>query len=224
MIRSKSTRLPGPHVMISVADTGGGIPPEVLPRIFEPFFTTKKGDKGTGLGLSTVAGIVKHHRGFIDIKSESGQGTEFQVYLPAMDCAETEEAGPKEAALPTGHGELILVIDDEETVRELTKTTLESYGYRVVTAQDGLQGIARFRENQNEIKLLVTDTDMPYMDGLGAIRAIKELKPDIPVIIASGIKRDTSEFQQTDSIHLKGLAKPYSIDQLLMAVAMGLQH
>jgi len=215
---------PGPYIMISVEDTGSGIPPEVLPRIFEPFFTTKEGDKGTGLGLSTVAGIVKHHGGFIDIKTESGQGTEFQVYLPAMDSAETEEAESKEAAVPTGHGELILVIDDEETVRELTKTTLESYGYRVMTAQNGVQGIARFRENQNEIKLLVTDTDMPHMDGMGVVRAIRELKPDIPMIIASGTKRDTSELQQIDSIHLKGLPKPYSLDQLLMAVATGLRH
>jgi hypothetical protein len=215
---------PGPHVIISVADTGSGIPPAVLPRIFEPFFTTKEGDKGTGLGLSTVAGIVKHHGGFIDIKTDSGKGTEFQVYLPATDSAETEETESIEAALPTGHGELILLIDDEETVRELTKNTLESYGYRVMTAQNGLQGIARFRENQNEIKLLVTDTDMPYMDGMGVIRAIRELKPRVPMIIASGTKRDTSELPETGAIHLKSLAKPYSLDQLLTAVAEGLRH
>ena len=135
----------------------------------------------------------------------------------------TEEAEGKEAALPTGHGELILVIDDEESVRELTKTTLESYGYRVVTAQNGLQGIARFRERQNDIKLIVTDTDMPFLDGMGAIRAIKELKPDIPVIIASGSKRDKEQLKELDSMHLKNLGKPYSLDQLLMAVAMGLQ-
>jgi two-component system, cell cycle sensor histidine kinase and response regulator CckA len=215
---------PGSYVMVSVADTGSGIPPHVLPRIFEPFFTTKKGDKGTGLGLSTVVGIVKHHGGFIDIKTESGKGTEFKIHLPAIDSAKPAEAESKEAVLPTGRGELILVIDDEETVRELTKTTLESYGYRVVTAQNGLQGIARFRDNQDEIKLLVTDTDMPYMDGMAAIRAIKELKPDIPVIIASGSKSDTEELRRTDSISMKNLGKPYSLDQLLMAVAMGLQH
>jgi two-component system, cell cycle sensor histidine kinase and response regulator CckA len=215
---------PGPYVMISVADTGSGIPPEVLPRIFEPFFTTKKGDKGTGLGLSTVMGIVKHHGGFMDLKTESGKGTEFKIHLPAIDCAETEEAVPEEVVLPTGDGELILVIDDEETVRELTKTTLESYGYRVVTAQNGLQGVARFRENQDAIKLLVTDTDMPHMDGMGAISAIKELKPDLPVIIVSGSKRNLMEVQQTDSIQMKSLEKPYSLDQLLVAVALGLQN
>jgi two-component system, cell cycle sensor histidine kinase and response regulator CckA len=216
---------PGAYVMVSVADTGSGIPPEVLPRIFEPFFTTKTGDKGTGLGLATVSGIVKHHGGFIDIQTKSGKGTEFRVYIPAMNSAATAAAETKEAALPVGHGELILVIDDEESVRELTKTTLESYGYRVVTAQNGLQGIARFKENPNDIKLIATDTDMPYVDGLGAIRAIKELKPDIPVIIASGgSKSDTDEIRKVDSAHVKNLAKPYSLDQLLVAVAMGLQH
>jgi two-component system, cell cycle sensor histidine kinase and response regulator CckA len=215
---------PGRYVMISVADTGSGIPPEVLPRIFEPFFTTKKGDKGTGLGLATVAGIVKHHGGFIAIETESGKGTEFKIHLPAMDSAGIAEAAAKETVLPAGHGELILVIDDEESVRELTKTTLESYGYRVVTAQNGLQGIARFMENQEEIKLIITDTDMPQMDGMGAIRAIKEAKPDLPVIIASGSKRDPAELQKTDFVHLKYLEKPYSLDQLLLAVAAGLQH
>jgi two-component system, cell cycle sensor histidine kinase and response regulator CckA len=215
---------PGPYVMIAVADTGSGIPPEVLPRIFEPFFTTKKGDKGTGLGLSTVAEIVKHHGGFIDLKTETGKGTEFKIHLPAISTAEKEEVEPEEVVLPTGGGELILVIDDEETVRELTKTTLESYGYRVVTAQNGLQGIARFRENPHEIRLLVTDTDMPHMDGMGAITAIKELKPDLPIIIVSGSKRETADLQPNDSVQLKSLEKPYSLDQLLMAVALGLQN
>jgi two-component system, cell cycle sensor histidine kinase and response regulator CckA len=209
---------PGPYVMISVSDTGSGIPAEVLPHVFEPFFTTKIGDKGTGLGLSTVAGIVKNHGGFIQIETEPGQGTEFKIFLPANPKADVTEADTQEVALPSGHGELILVIEDEEAMRELTKTTLESYGYRVVTAQDGVQGIDRFKDHKDEIKLLVTDTDMPYLDGMGAIRAIKELKPDLPVIIASGSKRDTEQLRQLDIAQLKNLGKPYSLDQLLIAV------
>lgn len=215
---------PGRYVLLSVADSGSGIPPEVLPRIFEPFFTTKEAGKGTGLGLSTVAGIVKRHGGFIDLKTASGKGTEFKVYLPAQVACDTCQGERKESSLPSGRGELILVIDDEETVRELTKTTLESYGYRVVTAQNGLQGVARFRETPDEIKLLVTDTDMPHMDGMTAIRAIREIKPDLPCIIASGYNPDLDQDDKNDSILLKSLEKPYSLDQLLVAVDKGLHN
>jgi PAS domain S-box-containing protein len=214
---------PGPYVMISVGDTGSGIPPEFLPHIFEPFFTTKIGDKGTGLGLSTVAGIVKHHCGFIEVKTEPGKGSEFKIYLPANAPDKTAETEPQEVALPTGHGELILVIEDEVAVRELTKTTLESYGYQVVAAQNGVQGIDRFKEYKNEIRLLLTDTDMPYMDGMEVIRAIKELKPDLPMILASGSKRDTDQLRRSGIEHVKSLGKPYSLDELLVAVGAALE-
>ena len=126
--------------------------------------------------------------------------------------------------LPVGRGKLILVIDDEEALLGLTKNILQSSGYRVVTAQNGLQGVARFGENQDEIKLVITDSDMPEMGGMGVIRAIRELKPDIPIIIASGSEGDKEELQRIDPIHLKSLGKPYSIDQLLMAVDMALHH
>ncbi|HEY3913167.1 MAG TPA: response regulator [Verrucomicrobiae bacterium] len=215
---------PGPYVVLSVGDTGCGIPVEVLPRIFEPFFTTKLPDKGTGLGLSTVAGIVRHNGGCIDIKTEVGKGTEFKVYLrAAVTAAPPAEIPSLGADLPTGHGELILVIEDEEAVRELTKTTLETYGYRVVTAQDGEQGISRFKEHSRDIRVLVTDTDMPYLDGMGAVRAIKELRPDIPVIIASGSKYDTEQLQRIKREQYVNLGKPFSADQLLIAVGMAIQ-
>jgi two-component system cell cycle sensor histidine kinase/response regulator CckA len=209
----------GPYVMLSVADTGNGIPSDVLPKIFEAFFTTKMSDKGTGLGLSTVASIVKHHGGAISVTTEVGVGTEFRVHIPAID-ATSEEAVTKsdEVALPTGHGELILVIDDEEVVRELTKTTLENYGYRVVTAQNGLQGIARFEEHKNEVRVVVTDSDMPHLDGMAAIRAIKEIKPDMPVIFASASKCDTEQMRKTDLRQMTNLGKPFSLEQLLIAV------
>jgi two-component system, cell cycle sensor histidine kinase and response regulator CckA len=215
---------PGPHVVLSVADTGSGIPPEVLPRIFEPFFTTKLSDRGTGLGLSTVAGIVKNHGGCINIKTEIGKGTEFRIYFPAIEAAAEEPyAKPAAVTLPAGHGELILVIEDEEAVRELTKTTLESYGYRVVTAQNGVQGIARFEEHKHNVRALVTDTDMPYLDGMGAIQAIKEMRPDLPVIIASASKRDTEQMRKMDIQHLTNLGKPFSLEQLLIAVGMAIE-
>jgi len=214
---------PGLYVMVSVSDTGTGIPPEVLPRIFEPFFTTKT-EKGMGLGLSTVAGIIQHHGGFMDIQTEFGKGTEFKVYLPALDFTETEEAKSQEAAPPTGHGELILVVDDEEALLGLTKTMLESCGYQVITAPNGMQGIARFKEKAHEIKLLITDSDMPHLNGMGTIRAIRELNPNIPVIIASGYNQDTEELRKNDILHLKNLGKPYSLGQLLLAVSTSLRH
>lgn len=215
----------GPHVLISVEDTGSGIPSDVLPRVFEPFFTTKLPDKGTGLGLSTVASIVKHLGGGIHVETELGRGTKFNIYLPAIESGAGElEANPQEKALPTGHGELILVVEDEEAVCELTKTTLENYGYRVVTANNGVQGISRFEEYKDEVRALVTDTDMPYMNGMGAIHAIREMKPDIPVIIASGSKRDTEWMRRVETENVINLSKPFSVEQLLLAVGMAIPH
>jgi two-component system cell cycle sensor histidine kinase/response regulator CckA len=216
---SHSTNAPGAYVRLSVADTGTGIPPEVLGRMFEPFFTTKGPEKGTGLGLSTVASIVREHGGFIDVKTELGQGTEFRVYLPAVDVVDDVETTCPKADLPRGNGELILIIEDEEVVRELAKSTLENYGYEVITALNGLDGIARFEEHQQEIKLVIADTDMPSMDGLTAIGPMRRARPDLPVIVASGTKRDTVFFKRTDLNRLVNLDKPYTLEGLLTAVA-----
>jgi signal transduction histidine kinase/CheY-like chemotaxis protein len=212
---------PGSYLILSVADTGMGIPPEIMPRIFEPLFSTKAPDKGTGLGLSTVAGIVKSHNGFIQLHSEVGKGTEFNIYLPATKSAETNTVNEPKKALPTGHGELILIMDDEATVRHLARTTLQSYGYRVVTAISGLDGITTFGEFKQEIKLVVSDTDMPLLDGLAAVRAIQKLRPKIPIIITSGNRRDKDQLGDIDTTHLTILEKPYTVDQLLNAVAHG---
>jgi PAS domain S-box-containing protein len=216
---SQADAAPGRYVMLRVVDSGTGIPSDVLPKIFEPFFTTKEPDKGTGLGLSTVASIVKHHHGFVQVHSEMGKGTEFGIYLPAIESTEMTESKPHEIVLPTGHGEMILVMDDEEAVRTLAKTTLENYGYRVLTALNGLQGIARFEEYKDEIKVLVTDTDMPFMDGFSAIDSIQRLRPDISIIIASGAKRGLKDLQRIDTTHLTTLNKPYTVEQILNAVA-----
>lgn len=218
-----STIPPGAYVRLSVADTGAGIPNDVLPRIFEPFFTTKPPEIGTGLGLATVAGIVKRHHGFIEIQSEVGQGTKFSIYLPAAESAPAHEpAHPVE--LPAGSGELILLMEDEQAVRELAKTTLENYGYRVLTAAHGLEGLAHFKKHQEEIKLLVTDTDMPHLDGIKTIRAIQKVAPAIPIIFASGAKRDFDKLTDIDTSHLSSLNKPYTVDQLLRAVAKALSN
>jgi signal transduction histidine kinase/CheY-like chemotaxis protein len=214
----------GSYVILSVADTGAGIPPEVLPRIFEPFFTTKAPDKGTGLGLSTVAGIIKNHGGFIQLHSEVGKGTEFKIYLPASKSIETDKSNEPEKALPSGHGEMILLMDDEATVRQLAQTTLQNYGYRVLTAMSGLDGITTFEEHKAEIELLVSDTDMPLLDGIVAIRAIQKIKPEIPVIITSGAQRDEDQLKSIDTTHLTILEKPYTVEQLLNAAASAINQ
>jgi two-component system cell cycle sensor histidine kinase/response regulator CckA len=224
-IKSQSADIPpGCYVVLAVADTGTGIPPEVLPQIFEPFFSTKALDKGTGLGLSTVVGIVKNHNGFIQINSEVGKGTEFKIYLPISKSIEMDKSKEPEKALLVGHGELILIMDDEATVRQLAQTTLHNYGYRVLTAMGGVDGITTFDEYKHEIKLLVSDIDMPLLDGIVAIRAIRKLKPEIPVIITSGIRCDKDQLQRIDTTHLTTLEKPYTVEQLLNAVADGIRN
>jgi two-component system cell cycle sensor histidine kinase/response regulator CckA len=215
--------LPGPCVMLSVADTGGGIPPKVLSRIFEPFFTTKPPEQGTGLGLSIVARIMQNYGGRIGVHTEVGKGTEFRLYFPALESAAAAEAPGEKTSLPAGHGELVLLMEDEEAVRELTKISLEHFGYRVVTAPNGQQGLARFGEYREKIRVVITDMDMPEMNGLAAVRAIKEQSPDLPVIIASGTRQAPEELQRMQTERMTHLGKPYSLEQLLAGVAAALK-
>ncbi|MEW6208561.1 MAG: PAS domain S-box protein [Acidobacteriota bacterium] len=210
---------PGRYILIAVSDTGAGIPASIIDRIFEPFFTTKEQGKGTGLGLSTVLTIVKSHGGFINVYSEEGKGTEFNVYLRADEsqaAREAEEAGPE---LPIGHGELVLVVDDEAAVREITKSTLEAYGYRVVTAGDGTEAVALCAQHKDEIKVLLTDVMMPFMDGPATIRAVRKLNPRIKVIVSSGLKANGKAVEAASLGVKVFLSKPYTADKLLMALA-----
>ncbi|HWX20277.1 MAG TPA: ATP-binding protein [Candidatus Binatia bacterium] len=213
---------PGPCVLLTVADTGTGIPPEVRARIFEPFFTTKAPDRGTGLGLSTVVNLVKRHKGFIELQTQVGKGTEFKIFLPAIPSTESSSPEPKETPLPVGHGEIILLADDEQMVLELAKTTLENYGYTVLVAANGLEALARFEAHKDKISLLVCDCDMPLLDGMSAIRAIRKLAPNLPVILASATKNETEQVSRTDLPHIARLSKPYGIEQLLNGVAKAL--
>src|SRR2546422_6496534 len=176
----------GPYVVIRVSDTGTGMPPGVIDKIFDPFFTTKEVGKGTGLGLSTVLGIVKSHGGFVNVYSEVGKGTRFSVYLPAAETVQGAEPAQVEA-VPTGQGELVLVVDDEATIREITKATLEAHGYRIVTAADGAEALALYAQHRDQIRLVLTDMMMPVMDGPATIRALRNLDPQIPIIAASGL-------------------------------------
>jgi nitrogen-specific signal transduction histidine kinase/CheY-like chemotaxis protein len=208
----------GEYVLITVADTGEGIPQQLLSKIFDPFFTTKEQGKGTGLGLSTVQGIVKSHGGFINVYSEVGKGTEFKIYLPAAESphaiSETVQTD-----WPMGNGELILVVDDEAAVRELAKNVLEMFGYQTLVAIDGAEAIAIYAERRDEIQVVVTDLMMPVMDGPATIRALQRLDPKIRIIAVSGLTGNGRMLEAAQAGVKLFLPKPYTADRLLKAIA-----
>jgi two-component system, cell cycle sensor histidine kinase and response regulator CckA len=209
---------PGRYVMISVADTGLGIAAEALPRIFEPFFTTKEVGKGTGLGLSTALTIVRSHGGFVNVYSEPRKGTQFAVYLPAVEAAEAAPAPPR-PDLPGGDGELILVVDDEEAIRQITKATLETFGYRVITAADGTEAVALYAQKGAGVAAVITDMMMPFMDGVATIRALQKMNPHVRIIAASGLPGTDKAAELSASGVRLFLAKPYTAERLLKALA-----
>ncbi len=209
----------GRHVLLIIRDNGGGIAPEHLTRIFDPFFTTKEKGKGTGLGLSTVQGIVRGHGGFINVYSEVGKGTEFRIHLPAMEAGQIEQVKIVNPELPTGHGELILVVDDELAIREVTKATLEAFNYRVLTASDGTEALAIYAQHGAEIKVVLTDMMMPYLDGPATIRALQKLNPNIKIIASSGLADNGKAVEAADLGIRHFLAKPYTADRLLKLLA-----
>jgi two-component system cell cycle sensor histidine kinase/response regulator CckA len=203
----------GSYIIVAVADTGTGIPPEILDRIFEPFFTTKETGKGTGLGLSTVMGIIKSHGGFVQVKSEVGKGTKFKVFLPATEAIQTSKA--EECELPLGHGELILVVDDEAAIRDITKTSLQNYNYKTLTASDGIEAITLYAEHQQEISVVLTDMMMPNMDGLTTIRTLQKINPQVKIIAVSGLS-SSDKLKEVAKTGVKTfLAKPYTAKELL---------
>ena len=207
----------GQYVIITVSDTGTGIPPEILDRIFEPFFTTKQPGKGTGLGLSTSFAIVKSHGGFINVYSEVGRGTAFKVHLPVAKTAEAQKA-EEQLELPVGHGELVLVVDDEAMVREITNSILETHGYRVLTANDGVEAIKVYTQNRDKIKVVLMDMMMPVMDGQTCIRALHKINPDIKIIAVSGLA-EKEKLAKVAVTHVKAfLTKPYAAKRLLKTI------
>lgn len=206
----------GPYVVITVADTGTGIAPNIRHRIFDPFFTTKDVGKGTGLGLSAVLGIVESHGGFIDLRSEVNRGSEFKVYLPAT--LTTAPAPEEDLDLLFGQQEMILVVDDEPAICEITKTTLETYNYRVVTATDGVSAIALLAEHRDQIYAILMDLMMPSMDGLTAIPLLRRLKPDLHIVAMSGLNSKES-VAQAERLGFQGfLPKPFNTKELLLTL------
>lgn len=205
----------GGYVAIAVSDTGMGIPHKVVDRIFEPFFTTKGLGKGTGLGLSTVIAIVKSHAGFVEVFSEIGKGTQFKVYLPISNDSSSDYAEEERAELPKGNGELILVIDDEDTVLELTKTSLESYNYKVITASNGIEGVDRYVQYKDKIDLVLVDMMMPKMDGMTTIKTLQKINPQVKVIAVSGLSSGHQIAEEVSTVVKTFLPKPYTSKELL---------
>jgi len=204
----------GPYVAITVEDSGVGIPPEILDRIFEPFFTTKELGKGTGLGLATVIGIIKSHGGFINVSSQVSKGTQFKVFLPAVEA--TAAPRVEDIELPIGNGELILVVDDEAPIREITKISLESYNYKVILASDGIEAIALYAQHKHEIRGVLVDMMMPSMDGATTIRTLQKINPQVKIIAVSGLVTNNKLAQQVGINTF--LSKPYTARELLQAL------
>lgn len=207
--------LPGPYVLLTVSDTWVGIPKEIINRIFDPFFSTKEYGKRSGLGLSSVLGIVKSHGGFIDVESETGKGSRFAVYLPATPEASPRPVEGTSPARPRGHGEMILVVDDEAAILTTAKATLEENDYRVVTAPDGAAALKEFAAHKDEIQLVVLDLMMPGMDGFSTMTALRRLSPSIRVVAASGLRPVGQLAIAIGAGELNFLQKPYSDEQLL---------
>jgi signal transduction histidine kinase/ActR/RegA family two-component response regulator len=214
---------PGRYVVISVKDTGVGIPPQVIDKIFDPFFTMKEQGKGTGLGLSTSLGIVRSHGGFINVYSEPGAGALFKVYLPALDDGAAATEREEQPEPPAGNGELILVVDDEEPLRRVTRGMLEAFGYRVVTASDGAEACAIYRQKRHEISAVLTDMMMPVMDGAAVIAELRRLNPLLPIIASSGLAEAGKEEQARSLGAQKFLSKPYTPASLLWALRESLR-
>ncbi|CAG0984452.1 two-component system, cell cycle sensor histidine kinase and response regulator CckA [Methanosarcinales archaeon] len=206
----------GSYITIAVSDNGIGIPPEILDRIFEPFFTTKEFGKGTGLGLSTVLAIVKSHGGFIDVYSEVRKGTKFSIYLPAIQT-EMQIEEEEQLELLVGHGELVLVAEDEDSIRDITILTLEKNGYSALAAEDGADAVGEYAQNMDKIKVILMDMMMPIMDGQASIQAIRKINRDVKIIAVSGLAEKDRRAKIADYANAF-LPKPYTAEKLLKTI------
>ncbi|HSH93363.1 MAG TPA: response regulator [Roseimicrobium sp.] len=208
----------GPYIWIEVRDTGSGIPREIIEKIFDPFFTTKEVGRGTGLGLSTVMAIVKSHGGFIHVNSDPGTGARFRVYLPAQPDGTVAEPSASAVEIPRGNGETVLIVDDEPSIRQIIKQTLEAFGYKVLLAADGSEAVSIYARHQAEVAVVITDMMMPVMDGPATIQILLRLNPKLKIIGASGISTN-GKITQASGLGVKHfLPKPFTAETLLKAL------
>ena len=219
---------PGWYIKLTFRDTGYGMSEEVQSRIFEPFFTTKEPGEGTGLGLSTVYGIVQQHKGLITCSSRPGEGTEFQIYLPESGEAAGDLPSPAKPAeelkeLPTGT-ETILLVEDEQNVRDLAVKMIRSLGYQVLTARDGEDGLQVFTENKDSIDFILSDVVMPMMSGPEMISKIRAARKGIKYLFVSGFTRDKLDKHLSGDRQSVVIQKPYTRQQLAVRIRESLDQ
>ncbi|MBA3961394.1 MAG: response regulator [Chthoniobacterales bacterium] len=204
------------YACLRVIDTGTGISKEVKPHIFEPFYTTKERSKGTGLGLSVVYGVVNNHRGFVQVDSEPGYGTTFSIYLPLEHAAEAADgAGEKAPLWPNEPGRTVMLVEDEEMLRALGVLMLEGDGYRVIAAKDGVEAVDMFTEHANEIGLVLCDLGLPRLGGREVFLKMKEIKPNVRTIVASGYLEPNLRSELLRAGVIDTVQKPYDFREML---------
>jgi PAS domain S-box-containing protein len=209
---------PGPYIVITVTDTGTGIEPKDLRHIFDPFFTTKEVGKGTGMGLATVKQVIDGHKGSISVESKVGSGTTFRIHLPSITTAESESGIAIIAEPPPGDGELIIVADDDESIRDITRQTLEAFGYVVQTAADGAEALSFLLGHEVHPRVLFTDFAMPIMDGRQLIKAVKKMGLDVKIMVASGTSMsEEAKLDMSEDVDIF-ISKPFTASKLLTTV------
>jgi two-component system cell cycle sensor histidine kinase/response regulator CckA len=209
---------PGRYVVVRVADSGTGIAPDIIDRIFEPFFTTKGPEKGTGMGLSTVLGIIRSHQGFIRVESRLGEGSSFAVYLPLAEGKEIEAEAVEQPKTFQGKGELILVVDDDAAVRNSVEILLQHLNFRVLACGSGHEALVSFAQRRTEIDTVICDLQMPHMDGVVLVQALRRMSSQARIIVMSGNagERHLAEFQSLGVACV--LTKPFAATQLAEAL------
>jgi two-component system cell cycle sensor histidine kinase/response regulator CckA len=208
----------GEYVLLAVSDDGCGMDKEILDQIFEPFFTSKGMGQGTGLGLSTVYGIVKQNNGFINVYSEPGKGTTFRIYLPRYTDLAVDTRRESAAVIPLGHGETVLLVEDEPALLALGKMMLEKLGYRVLAAGTPRDAIGLAEEHASEIQLLITDVVMPEMNGRGLAERLQSLYPGKKVLFMSGYTADVIVHRDVLDEDVSFIQKPFSMKDLAVKV------
>jgi PAS domain S-box-containing protein len=208
----------GNYLLLTISDTGTGIADIDKNRIFDPFFTTKEFGKGTGLGLATAQSIVKSHGGFINVYSEPGVGSNFAVYFPVAESSALQTGTVERKQIPRGNGELVLVVDDEENIREISRASLEKFNYRVLTAANGADAIPIFADNKDDISLVLTDIAMPQTDGFELIKAIREIDENARIVVMSGLLTETQLAALNQAGIKNMLQKPFTAEALLSLV------
>ena len=207
------------YACIRVRDTGSGMTAQIKSHIFEPFFTTKERSKGTGLGLSVVYGVVNNHRGFMQVESEPNKGTTFIVYLPVEHVTEKEDKVEETPVTQKQQApQKILLVEDEEMLRDLGVTVLESEGYQVITAKDGMEAVSLFETHRNDIGLVICDLGLPRLGGREAFLKMKESNPNVRAIVASGYLEPMIRSEMLKAGVLDTIQKPYDFNDLLTKI------